>query len=243
MRAFFRPYFLRSMARGSRVRKPAFFSAGRSSGCTMISARAMARRSAPACPDGPPPSRWAKMSTRLDPVDGHQRSLDQLLVHLVREVGLEAAAVQVELAGAGHQAHPHHGLLAAADGLDGTVDDDRLARQRTPRRRRGSVTSTTSVGLGGLGDLGRLRPPRSVRSRQSVRSLGHLLDLERNRLLGGVRDARNPRRPSASSGPDGSACCAGSMPTIAFSTTRSACLSSSSPSARARRPPGKPEWR
>ena len=33
LRAFFRPYFLRSVARGSRVRKPAFFSAGRSSGC------------------------------------------------------------------------------------------------------------------------------------------------------------------------------------------------------------------
>src|SRR6478752_2666964 len=33
------------------------------------------------------------------------------------------------------------------------------------------------------------------------------------------------------------------MPTIAFSTTRSACLASSSPSARERRPPGKPEWR
>src|SRR5215212_7815283 len=48
LRAFLRPYFLRSMARGSRVRKPAFFSAGRSSGCTRISARAMARRSAPA---------------------------------------------------------------------------------------------------------------------------------------------------------------------------------------------------
>src|SRR6202051_3198793 len=36
LRAFFKPYFLRSIARGSRVRKPAFFSAGRSSGCTRI---------------------------------------------------------------------------------------------------------------------------------------------------------------------------------------------------------------
>ena len=68
------------------------------------------------------------MSKALHPVDGHQRGLDELLVHLVREVGLQGAAVQVELAGAGHQAHPHHGLLAAADGLDGTVDDDRLTR-------------------------------------------------------------------------------------------------------------------
>ena len=41
LRAFFRPYFLRSIARGSRVRNPAFFNAGRSSGCTRISARAI----------------------------------------------------------------------------------------------------------------------------------------------------------------------------------------------------------
>src|ERR1700733_12237929 len=32
----------------------------------------------------------------VDPVDRDQRSLDQLLVHLVREVRLEAAAVQQE---------------------------------------------------------------------------------------------------------------------------------------------------
>src|SRR3984885_9740051 len=62
LRAFFRPYFLRSTARGSRVRKPAFFRAGRSSGVTRINARAIASRSAPAWADGPPPPRWAKMS-------------------------------------------------------------------------------------------------------------------------------------------------------------------------------------
>src|SRR5699024_9350809 len=55
LRAFFRPYFLRSFTRASRVRKPAFFSAGRSSGCASISARAIARRSAPAWPVIPPP--------------------------------------------------------------------------------------------------------------------------------------------------------------------------------------------
>ena len=48
LRAFLRPYFLLSFARASRVRRPAFFSAGRSSGSTSISARAMAMRSAPA---------------------------------------------------------------------------------------------------------------------------------------------------------------------------------------------------
>src|SRR6202042_997606 len=64
------------------------------------------------------------------PVDGDQRRLDQLLVHLVREVGLQAAAVEVELAGAGYQTDPHHGFLAAADGLDRTLDDDVVPRGR-----------------------------------------------------------------------------------------------------------------
>ena len=43
MRAFFRPYFLRSLTRASRVRKPAFFSAGRSSGSSSNSALRLAR--------------------------------------------------------------------------------------------------------------------------------------------------------------------------------------------------------
>ena len=93
------------------------------------------------------------MSKVVQPVHGHQRSLDELLVHLVREVGLQGAAVQVELAGAGHQAHPHHGLLAAADGLDGAVDDDRLARSRlgAPRTTVSVVSVTVSVVSDGLG--------------------------------------------------------------------------------------------
>ena len=64
LRAFLRPYFLRSVARASRVRKPARLSDGRSSASTSISARAIARRSAPAWPDVPPPCRFAKMSNR-----------------------------------------------------------------------------------------------------------------------------------------------------------------------------------
>ncbi len=49
LRAFFRPYFLRSLTRGSRVRKPAFLSDGRlPSSSISLSARAMARRRAPA---------------------------------------------------------------------------------------------------------------------------------------------------------------------------------------------------
>ena len=62
---------------------------------------------------------------------------------------LQAAAVEVELAGAGHQAHPHHGLLAAADGLDGAVEQDRLAR-------RGLGGGLDVDDLGDLGGLGRL---------------------------------------------------------------------------------------
>src|SRR3546814_17765959 len=54
-RAFALPYFLRSTTRGSRVRKPAPFSAGRRGGSNDISARMMPRRTAPACPDRPPP--------------------------------------------------------------------------------------------------------------------------------------------------------------------------------------------
>src|SRR5690606_17451790 len=54
LRAFFRPAFLRSTTRASRVRKPAFFSAGRLCSASMaFSARAMPRRSAPAWPDTP----------------------------------------------------------------------------------------------------------------------------------------------------------------------------------------------
>src|SRR5581483_9696190 len=54
-RAPFWPYFLRSLARGSRRRKPSDFSFPRSSGLKRISARAMPMRTAPACPFTPPP--------------------------------------------------------------------------------------------------------------------------------------------------------------------------------------------
>src|SRR3954471_7106929 len=50
----------------------------------------------------------------------HERLTDELLVHLVGEVLLDGAAVEPELAGAGEETHPDDGLLAAADGLDGT---------------------------------------------------------------------------------------------------------------------------
>src|SRR3712207_1518386 len=53
-------------------------------------------------------------------LEGHERLADELLVHLVREVLLEGAAVQLELAGTGEEAHADDGLLAPAHGLDGT---------------------------------------------------------------------------------------------------------------------------
>src|SRR4051795_7655394 len=53
-------------------------------------------------------------------LEGHERLTDELLVHLVREVLLEGAAVELELAGAGQQPHADDGLLAPADGLDRT---------------------------------------------------------------------------------------------------------------------------
>ena len=140
LRAFLRPYFLLSLTRASRVRKPAFFRAGRSSGSLVDQRAGDARRSAPAWPVMPPPRRLAMTSNCLGLLGGHQRLADELLVHLAREVRLELAAVAGDLAGAGHEAHPDDGLLAAADGLDravtGTRGADRRRRGRLGARRR-----------------------------------------------------------------------------------------------------------
>ena len=62
LRAPASPYFLRSLPRGSRVSIPAFFSGARSSGFASTRARAIPRRSAPACPEMPPPAAVAEMS-------------------------------------------------------------------------------------------------------------------------------------------------------------------------------------
>ncbi len=194
MRAFLSPYFLRSMARGSRVRKPAFFSAGRSSGCTRISARAIARRSAPAWPDGPPPSRWAWMSKAVHPIHGHQRSLDELLVHLVREIRLEAAPVEVEL---------------PVPGIRRTRTTASL-RRPTVWMGRSRMTGSRGARASGAAASGSVT---AAGGRRSLRGLGgfhhwcfrgfgrfggidglghwaHLLDLVRHRLLRGVRMLR-----------------------------------------------------
>src|ERR1022692_1478022 len=55
LRAPFCPYFLRSLARGSRVTMPSALSFPRSSALNSISARVIPRRTASACPATPPP--------------------------------------------------------------------------------------------------------------------------------------------------------------------------------------------
>jgi len=60
--ALFRPYFLRSLTLGSRVRKPSLRRTGRISALTSSSALAMPWRTAPAWPVMPPPSAWAVTS-------------------------------------------------------------------------------------------------------------------------------------------------------------------------------------
>src|SRR5437879_5848604 len=62
VRALFRPYFLRSFILASRVRRPAFFNAGRKSGSYLTSARAMPCAMAPAWPLLPPPITFTLMS-------------------------------------------------------------------------------------------------------------------------------------------------------------------------------------
>src|SRR5664279_4690174 len=57
-----------------------------------------------------------------------QGFLDQLLVHLVREVAVQRPPVQGEDTGARHHPHPDDGLLAPADGLHRTVDRHREHR-------------------------------------------------------------------------------------------------------------------
>src|SRR5690606_22803455 len=64
LRAPAMPYFFRSFLRASRVRNPPLFSARRSSASNSQSARAMPSRTAPACPDTPPPRTVASTSNR-----------------------------------------------------------------------------------------------------------------------------------------------------------------------------------
>ena len=144
LRAFLRPAFLRSMTRASRVSRPAFFRVGRLASTSIaFRARATPRRSAPAWPVMPPPWMRAMTSKRPSSCEGRERLVDDLLVQLVREVGVERAAVDGPLAGAGHDAHAGHGLLATAG-----------RRGRGDGRRAGGR-------VGGRGALGGVRTPCS----------------------------------------------------------------------------------
>jgi hypothetical protein len=84
-----------------------------------------------------------------DQVGGHERLVDDLLVELVREVGVQGAAVDRPLAGAGHQAHPRHGLLAAAGGGRGG-DRRRAGRRVGAGGALGGVSDARLVDLVGL---------------------------------------------------------------------------------------------
>ena len=138
---------MRSVARGSRVRKPAFLRPGRSSGSTSMRARARPRRRAPAWPDVPPPCSVGEDVELLGALGHHQRLADELLVHLVREVLLEGLPVAHDAARARHEADADDGLLAAADRLDGAVD---LGEHRRGR----GVTEDVGLGVIAVGAVG-----------------------------------------------------------------------------------------
>ena len=61
----------------------------------------------------------AMTSKRPSSCSARERLVDDLLVQLVREVGVERAAVDGPLAGAGDDADAGHGLLATAGGRGG----------------------------------------------------------------------------------------------------------------------------
>ena len=94
LRAFLRPYFLRSMTRGSRVRKPAFFSGGRSSESASIEGPGDGQAQRAGLTGRAATLQVGEDVEALGLLHGDQRLADQLLVQLVREVLLEALAVE-----------------------------------------------------------------------------------------------------------------------------------------------------
>src|SRR5580693_31224 len=93
----------------------------------------------------------------------HERLVDQLLVHLVREVHVERAAVDQPLAGPGHDADPGDGLLAAAGAV------------RVPGYHRASYDGPPRRVLSGLGGVLRRRV-RAVLVGREVRRFRVVLD-------------------------------------------------------------------
>src|SRR5215813_5547151 len=74
---------------------------------------------------------------------GYERLADELLMHLVREVGVQCAAVDQELPGTRHHPHPGDCLLAAA-GAECVTCDHRPARRGLDRG------ANRLAGLGGV---------------------------------------------------------------------------------------------
>ena len=95
-------------ARGSRVKKPSFFSRGRSSALNSTRARAMPRRTAPAWPAmPPPPARISRSNLSAVSVAASDCRTTRARA-LGLEIILERAAVDRDLALAGPQEHARH---------------------------------------------------------------------------------------------------------------------------------------
>ena len=125
-RAFFLPYFLRSTTRGSRVRKPSFLSAGRSSGskCGQRLGEAVADRAGLA--------REAAAGDRDDDVElamavrDVQRLLQDHAQHRPGEVLLDRALVDGDLARAGLDPDAGDRVLALAGRVGAPLGVDLL---------------------------------------------------------------------------------------------------------------------
>src|SRR5699024_8825005 len=126
-------------------------------------------------------------------VEGGQRIVHLLLVQLVREVGLQIAAVDGPLAGAGEQTDAGDGTLAAAGAVAGSGHGLAGADRGLTGGLGGEAGGDVLVGRGveGVrgGGLGHGCPGvfRAAGRERGPRLLRHLADGERDGLLGGVR--------------------------------------------------------
>src|SRR5690606_23675109 len=126
-------------------------------------------------------------------VEDRERVVDLLLVQLVREVVLEAAAVDGPLAGAGDQANAGDGALATAGAVAGRSGrlasaDGGLAGRLGGEARGGRLVGHVLEGLrGGLSHGSPWFFRAAGRSGGSPRLLRHLVDGEGDGLLRGVR--------------------------------------------------------
>ena len=125
------PAFLRSFSRGSRLMWPAFLRAGRSSAFIFCRARAMPWATAPAWPATPPPMTFAVTSIFSRRFDGQEGGVGLLGEILVREVALEGAAVDEQLAAAVGDADAGRGRLAAAGAGENVRRVSLMVRRRS----------------------------------------------------------------------------------------------------------------